>query len=125
LAANRHLEAMRCHEFDVKLACKGVVHGCGERKYELKRLGYDLDGIAARVAEICKIEIDDIFIIGKQQKRVKARSLLCFWAVRELRISLTELARRLGISVPGVGYSVERGEIIARKNDYQLIQQIS
>ncbi len=40
----------------------------------------------------------------------------------ELGISLTELARRLGISVPGVGYSVERGEIIARENDYQLIE---
>ena len=40
------------------------------------------------------------------------------WAVRELGISFTELGRRLGISVAGVGYSVERGEIIARENDY-------
>jgi putative transposase len=55
-----------------------------ERKYELKRLGYDLDRIAARVAEICEMETDDIFIIGKQQKRVKARSLFCSWTVREL-----------------------------------------
>jgi hypothetical protein len=48
---------------------------------------------------------------------------LCYaWAVRELGISLTELARRLGISVAGVGYSVERGEIIARENDYQLTE---
>jgi len=39
-----------------------------------------------------------------------------------LGISLTELARRLEISVPGVGYSVERGEIIALENDYQLIE---
>lgn len=51
----------------------------------------------------------------------KPRSLFCYWAVHELGISLTELSRRLGISVPGVGYSVERGEIIARENDYQLI----
>jgi len=93
-----------------------------ERKYELKRLGYDLDGIAARVAGIYEMEVDEIFLIGKQQKRVRARSLFCFWAVRELGISLTELARRLGISVPGVGYSVERGEMIARKNDFQLIE---
>jgi REP-associated tyrosine transposase len=93
-----------------------------DRKYELKRLGYDLGGIAARVAKIYDIEVDDIFLKGKQQKRVKARSLFCFWAVRELGISLTELAGRLGISVPGVGYSVERGEIIARNNDYQLIE---
>ncbi len=62
--------------------------------------------------------MDDIFLKGKQQIRVKARSLFCFWAVRELGISLTELARRLGISVPGVGYSVERGETIARENNY-------
>jgi chromosomal replication initiation ATPase DnaA len=63
-----------------------------DRKYELKRLGYDLGGIAVRVAEIYEIEVDDIFLKGKQQKRVKARSLFCFWAVRELGISLTELA---------------------------------
>jgi len=52
-------------------------------KYELKRLGYDLDRIASRVAEIYKIEVNDIFLVG---------------------------------------YSVERGEIIARENDYQLIE---
>ena len=91
-------------------------------KYELKRLGYDLDRIAARVAEICDIERDDIFLRGKQQKRVKARSLFCYWAVRELGTPLTELARSLNLSVPAVGYSVDRGEIIANKNDYQLIE---
>jgi hypothetical protein len=92
-----------------------------EHNYELKQLGYDLDRIASRVAEIYKIEVKDIFLKGKQQKRVKPRSLFCYWAVHELGISLTELARRLGISVPGVGYSVGRGENIARENDYQLI----
>lgn len=92
-----------------------------ERKYELKRLGYDLDQVAARVADIHGIEVDEIFLKGKQQIRVKVRSLFCFWAVQELGISLTDLAKRLGISVPGVGYSVERGRRIARENDYQLI----
>jgi hypothetical protein len=37
-------------------------------------------------------------------------------------MSLTELARRLGIGVAGVGYSVERGEMIALENQYQLIE---
>jgi len=92
-----------------------------DRKYELKRLGYDLGRIAGRVAEICEIERDDIFLKGKHQKRVKARSLFCYWAVRELGVSLTGLARRINISVSGVGYSVDRGEIIARENDYRLI----
>ena len=92
-----------------------------ERKYELKQLGYDLDRIASRVAEIFKLEVNDIFLKGKQQKRVKPRSLFCYWAVRELGISLTELAGRLGISVPAVGYSVERGEKLAKEYLYQLI----
>ena len=84
-------------------------------------LGYDLGRIAERVAEICEIDGGDIFLKGKQQKRVRARSLFCYWAVRELGVSLTELARHLHISVPGVGYSVDRGERIARENDYRLI----
>jgi hypothetical protein len=93
-----------------------------ERKYELMRLGYDLDRVAARAAEIYGIDVDDIYLKGKQQKRVKARSLFCFWAVHELGITLTELAKRLGISVPGVGYSVERGEAIVRDNGFQLME---
>ena len=81
-----------------------------------------MDRVTARVVEICWIEVDDIFLKGKQQIRVEVTSLFGFWAVRELGISLTELARRLGISAAGVGYSVERGEIIARENNYQLIE---
>ncbi len=65
-----------------------------ERKYELKRLGYDLDRIAATVAEIFEIEIGDIFLKVKQEKRVKAKNLFCYWSVRELGFSLTEFARR-------------------------------
>ena len=94
-----------------------------ERKYELRRLGYDLDRVAVRVAETYGIEADAVFLKGKQQEKVKVRSLLCFWAVRELGISLTELAGRLDMSVPAVGYSVVRGERIARENGYQLIEQ--
>ena len=43
-------------------------------------------------------------------------------ASKYMGISFTELARRLRISVSGVGYSVERGEIIARENDDQLVE---
>ena len=93
-----------------------------ERNYELKRLGYNLDRIATRVAEIFEIEIGDMFKKDKRQKRVKGRSLFCYWAVRELGFSLTELSRCLGISVAGVGYSVERGKNIACENHYQLIE---
>jgi len=65
------------------------------RNYELKRLGYDLSRIAKRVAEVCQLKEDDILSKGKQQEKVKVRSLLCYWAVREVGMSLTELARLL------------------------------
>jgi len=93
-----------------------------ERKYELRRQGFDLVRIAERVAEIYEIETAEIFLKGKQPKRVKARSLFCYWAAGELGVSLTELARQLNSSVSGVGYSVDRGGIIARENGYQLVE---
>lgn len=92
-----------------------------ERKYKLKSLGYDLNRLAARVAEIYNLEIREIFLKGKQRKRVKGRSLFCYWAVRELGFSLTELAKRFNSSVAGIGYSVGRGEMIALDNNYRLI----
>jgi len=44
------------------------------------------------------------------------------YAVCESGVTLTELAKRLDISVAGVGYSVDRGEKIARENNYRLFE---
>jgi len=93
-----------------------------ERKLELKRRGYDLERIAKRVAEIFEMEEKDVFSMGRQQRKVKARSLLCYWAVREAGISLRTLARRLRMSAPGVGYAVERGEVIVQEDRYELMK---
>ncbi len=40
-------------------------------------------------------------------------------------MSLRELAGRLEISGPGIGYAVERGEAIVHENDYKLIEEVS
>ena len=77
------------------------------------------------MGEIFGLKEEDILSNGKQQRKVKARGLLCFWAVRELGISLTDLAKLLKLSVPGIGYSVERGESVARENGYQLVERLS
>jgi len=45
-----------------------------------------------------------------------ARALFCFWAHRELGLVQRELARRLGITHPGVGYAVIKGEAISKSN---------
>jgi putative transposase len=91
------------------------------RQLELRRRGYDLDRIADRVSEIYEIDREKMLAGSRRKQRVLARSLFSFWAVRELGTSLTDLARRLGMSPAGVGYAVQRGEVIAREHSYQLI----
>jgi len=54
-------------------------------------------------------------------KRWVARSLLSFWAVKELGISMAELSRQLKLSLSGISLSVARGEKIAKENNYKLI----
>ena len=92
-----------------------------ERFYELKRKGYDLKKIEQRITEIYDIEKSDIYSKGRRKVQAEARSLFCYWAVCELGMSRTFLAKRLGMTQPGVGYAVNRGEKISRENDFQLI----
>ena len=91
------------------------------RYYELKSLGYDLKSVEQRVAEIYQIDSEEIYLKGREKVRMEARSLFCYWSVRELGHGLTDLAKQLGMSQPGVGYAVSRGEKIAKQNNYRLL----
>jgi REP-associated tyrosine transposase len=92
-----------------------------ERKYHLKSQGYDINKLADRVAEIFTINPEEIFQPGKQPLKVKARSLFCYWAVRELGFTMADLAPKLNISQPAVSMSAQRGERIASENGYSLM----
>jgi hypothetical protein len=83
------------------------------RQGALRRRGYDLERVGEGVAEIYGIRVGEVFARGRQPQRVSARSLFCFWAVRELGNSLASLVIRIGMSPAGVGYAVQRGEAIA------------
>ena len=91
------------------------------RRYALWARGIDLDSIAARVSEVLKIKTEDIWAKGKYQRIVYARSLLCYWAVRELGIPMSNLSIKLGISIPSVSMSVKRGQRIAKENEFTLL----
>ena len=92
-----------------------------ERQYALKASGIDLDNVAARVAELLGMDIEQVWAPGKFRPQVLARSLLCYWAVRELGESMTAMARRLGISTPAVSKAVARGAVIAEQNGYKIV----
>jgi hypothetical protein len=92
-----------------------------ERQYQLEAAGVNIDQVAERVAALLGVKCEKVWEKGKHPQTVKARSLLCYWLVRELGISATELARRIGISQPAISQSVKRGEAIAKENGLELI----
>jgi REP element-mobilizing transposase RayT len=93
-----------------------------ERHYELKRLGHDLKSVAVKVASIYNIEPGELFRKGRQKPRPDAKGLLCYWAACELKMPLTDIARQLDMTVSGVGYAVQRGESIAHRYKYRLLE---
>jgi len=91
-----------------------------ERKSLLKSQGWDLDKLAAYVANLLEIDISVVWSAGKYKHIVEARSLLCYWAVREMGVSMTSLAKRLKLSVAAITQSVERGERLKQENSYHF-----
>ena len=90
------------------------------RYYRLKRLGYDIGNVEEKVSRIFKLDAREIYARGRERVRAEARGLFCYWAVRELGYRLTDLARKLGMTQPGVGYAVKRGERIALERSLTL-----
>ena len=90
------------------------------KSQQLKSRGMDVDKIATRVSRLMGLAVEDVWAAGKQQHIVNARSLLCYWAVRELGVSMSNLSRRLGISLPAISKSVVRGKQIVEDNAFKL-----
>ena len=93
-----------------------------ERRYMLQSQGFNFDKLVQRVADLFAMESIELLLPGKQPSRVEARSLLCYWAVRKLGFTATEVSRRLGVSQPSVSISVMRGEKIAAEGQFKLVQ---
>jgi putative transposase len=92
-----------------------------KKEYALKALGMDLNAVAARVSEVLSIKAKDVWAKGRYKRIVEARSLLCYWASRELGVSMSSLAKKLGISLPSMSDSVKSGQIIAEEKGFSLI----
>ncbi len=84
--------------------------------------GFTVDQVAIRVASVLGLKSEEVWKKGKHPQTVKARSLLCYWAVNELGMTATELATRIGMTQPAISQSVKRGEAIANNNGYELVE---
>jgi hypothetical protein len=92
-----------------------------EHKYKVRAQGYDLDSIASRVGPLMQMSVTQVMAAGKNRQTFRARSLLCYWAVRECGITMVALSRHLCISPTAVSQLVERGQKIALENKFELM----
>ena len=96
-----------------------------ERKYQLQTRGIDENQLIEIVARVMDVEPWQVCAAGKQRDRVRARSLFCYWAVRELGITMTALSGKLNLSPAGVSLAVKRGEEIPRSGGFELERQLN
>lgn len=92
------------------------------RRFALKAKGYDFAKAVKQAADIFGLPQSTVLRPGKQAASVRARSLLCYWGVRELGISSVEVAHKLGICPSAVTRAAQRGEELAVENHYSLMK---
>lgn len=91
------------------------------RAARLRARGCDFDYVLERAAELLKVDIRQVLAGRKSPLVTRARSLVCFWARRELDMTTVEIAIRLGITQPAVSRASDRGEKIASENGFTLV----
>jgi putative transposase len=64
---------------------------------DLTPMLFDIDKLPDRVAEIFSIKPEEIFKSGKRPVKVRARSLLCYWADRDLEFTMANLAPKVRV----------------------------
>ncbi len=94
-----------------------------ERRYALQSKGFDFEALVQRVEDIYGLKTKEVLSGGKQPERVEARSLACYWAVKELGLTTVEVSRRLGITQPAVSRAVYRGEKMAKSRGLHLMPE--
>jgi putative transposase len=92
-----------------------------DRRYRLKTLGYDIWRVERKIIELFDIEKEGLYSGSRKKSISEARSLFCYWCVRELGETMTHMAKLLGLTQPAVSYCVERGELIAKKEKYDML----
>jgi chromosomal replication initiation ATPase DnaA len=94
-----------------------------ENSYRLKSEGFALDDVVKRVAHVMSLPLEIVWEKSRRPQAVQARSLLCYWATRELGKSMTETANRLGLTQPAVSIAARRGEEIVKLKGYSLFDK--
>jgi putative transposase len=94
-----------------------------EKRYAMGESGITLGWVEKRVTELFGMTPRGLYAQGRQKRLGEARSLFCFFAVRELGTPMKVLAERFSITEPAIGYSVKKGEKIAEERGWTLREE--
>ena len=92
------------------------------RRYRLRSAGYTFERIAERVRNIFKLSDEDLLNPGKHPNRVKARSVLTYWAVTGLGLPATEVGLKLGLGQSAASRAAQRGRKIVTEMGIRIEQ---
>ena len=96
-----------------------------DKRFALAARGFTFKDVMAAVSELLCIQPEVLVGPSKNRTVVKGRALLCYWVVRELGVSMTDVADRLKIAVPTVSVAVRKGEKIAIDEVLELTELLN
>lgn len=89
-----------------------------ERRYRLRARRRDFAWLLQQIAATAGLTPADLAAPTKSPARVEYRSMLCYWAVRELGLAGTAVGKRLGVTQSAVSRLVVRGErLVAERGE--------
>jgi putative transposase len=81
-----------------------------DRRTRLRAQSVDLSTLIRRVARLSRLPLDSLHGSNKAPQLVRARSLVCYWATRDLGCTTWEVARTLGLTQSAVSKAASRGD---------------
>jgi REP element-mobilizing transposase RayT len=94
-----------------------------DRRMRMRHSGVTVETVEKRVMELFSLTSEELYREGRTRSVSRARSLFCFWAVREIGLSQKELAERFSLSEPAIAYAVRRGRKTAKEEGYDLREE--
>ena len=94
-----------------------------DRKSIIRALGYDFDALVDRVCGLFGLTINELLTGGKQRRIVQARSVLCYWGTRELKMSAVSISKKLNIASSTASECAMRGRQIVEEHGWKLLEE--
>ena len=88
-------------------------------RYRLKASGVDIDQLRIKVAQYYGIDPEALKTASKVSAVTKARTVLCYLAVRKMKVSCADVARHLNISPATVSRAADRASSIGALKQIQ------